>query len=79
LTKPTVKTLKKLEREEGKSSKEYHHYGFHRLARDESKHRKVLKKELKKRTQKQPRTSHSFPSHKSLMPDIEVKAIAKRI
>jgi hypothetical protein len=49
MPKPTLKTLKKLAKDERKASKEYRAYGLHGLAKDESKHRRVLMKEIKKR------------------------------
>lgn len=40
--------LKKLIKEEKESAKMYKEYGFDKLAKDESKHSKFLRKKLKK-------------------------------
>lgn len=45
--KLTKKKIKYFIKDEKKAAKEYHHYGLHNLAKDESKHRKFLKKKLK--------------------------------
>ena len=46
---PSNVKLKKLIKEEEKSSKEYKRFGFKRLSRDEASHTKFLKKELRKK------------------------------
>jgi len=42
--------LKYLIKDEKKSAREYRKYGFHNLAKDESRHRKFLLKKLRRRT-----------------------------
>lgn len=50
--KITKKKLKYLIKDERKAAKEYRKYGFYNLAKDESKHRRILKRKLKRRMKK---------------------------
>jgi hypothetical protein len=45
--KPSCKKLKEMIKDEKKASKEYHKYGFHNLAKDESRHKRFLSKKMK--------------------------------
>lgn len=46
--KASCKKLKKMIRDEVKGSKEYRKYAFPNLAKDESKHSRILKRKLRK-------------------------------
>lgn len=46
--KLTCKKLKYLEKDEEKAVKEYHKDGLHNLEKDERKHKRFLKKKIKK-------------------------------
>jgi hypothetical protein len=45
--KPSCKKLKEFIKDEKKGSKDYRKYGLKKLARDESRHKRILTKRLK--------------------------------
>jgi hypothetical protein len=60
--KPTKKRLKYLIKDEKKSSKEYRHYGFKGLSKDEKRHAKFLNKRLTAKVTSAQRSAYKFIS-----------------
>ena len=48
IKRPSKRKLRALVKEEKSASKEYKKYGYNRLSRDELRHSKFLKKQIKK-------------------------------
>jgi len=52
MTKANMKKLKEFIKDEKMGAKEYRKYGYPNLARDESRHRRFLLREMKKQQKK---------------------------